>query len=1092
MSQSPSYKNPGPCIYYLWLPRAGEPSGWDRWLRRARELGCDWLYLGGIEPLAAGSHPFASERPGGISPALAPGADAAAVLARFVARAHRAGMRVACDFVPAFVARDSPLARRHPGWWVKAPFGDAAVPGGISPEELSGYLVESDFCGESRDALVRYWGRLARERIRFGFDALVCRAAQRIGADEWRAMLRPARRLNPDSLFWAETLGARIEQNEALAAVGFQAFFSSLCWWDLRADWFLEQESRLRRLAPTISFPEEIFGPRLTRQSIDAAAEQRARFRYRLAAVLGWGVILPMGYARGWRQPLIGVAPEEPDWFNIEREIAAVNACRRRISSMARPAMLERISPPDAAIVAFALRPLEADGNLVLIGCNPDPVRSGKMGVGPVFTRLDVLYAAAREITPGRSPQRLRPEVNLVLEPEELRWFVMQSEPRALAVNFRAPRPPPVRCRDSIAIEAVEPTLECGRFAVKHLLGDEVRVQADIFAEGHGRLAAVVSYSGPGRKRRHEAPLVELGNDRWEGIFVPDVVGEWQFRILAWRDRYAGWREDCLKCRDAGEAPGAEELGEGERLLSRAAQSAHGEDGRRLRALLERVNAAAGDMAIRGEILLNQTTTELVGRSLPRAGLSESNEFRLQVERGRAACGAWYEVFPRSLGSAARSGNFADLGAHLPYIAGMGFDVVYLSPIHPLGRTHRKGRNNALRAGADDPGSPWAIGGPEGGHTAVHPDLGTLEDFRNLLVKARRLGLEIALDFAIQCSPDHPWIREHPEWFRWREDGTIRYAENPPKKYEDIVNVDFYSEQGESLWLAWRDVLLFWCAQGVGIFRVDNPHTKPFRFWEWVLGEVRARYPRTVFLAEAFTRPRPLQRLAKLGFSQSYTYFIWRNTKQELIAYLSELTTGESRKYLRPNFWVNTPDINPYFLQQSGRAGFVIRAVLAATLAPSWGMYSGYELGEATALQDAAGTPREEYQDSEKYQFRHRVFDTPGNICAEIFRLNTIRKRHPAFSRLEGLCFHTAWNDRILFYSRRCEEDLLWLVVSLDPHDPQEADLELPLESVGASESDTLAIEDLLSGERWHWQGRHQHLRLEPQRPAMILVPRKS
>ena len=1091
MSQAPSPNNPGPCIYYLWLPRAGEPSGWDRWLKRARDLGCDWLYLGGIEAVEMGRHPFASERPGGIAPALAPGADAGATLARFMTRAHRVGMRVAGDFVPSFVARTSPVARRHPEWWVKAPLGDPAVPAGVSPPELSGNLVESDFYGGSRDALVRYWGRLARARIRFGFDALVCRAAHRIGADEWRAMLLSARRLNPDSLFWAETLGARIEQNEALATVGFQAFFSSLYWWDLRANWFLEQESRLRRLAPTITFPEEIFGPRPATQAA-AAAERRARFGYRLAATLGWGVVLPMGYARGWRRALSGSVPEEPDRFNLEREIAAVNACKRSIPTLTRPAALERISPPNAVIVVFALRPREADGKPVLIGCNPDSVRSGKMAAGPLFTRLDVLYAAAREITPGRSPQTLRPGFNFVLEPEELRWFVVESAPQTATVDSKVPRSPPLLRRRTVAIEAVEPTLDCGRFAVKHLLGDEARIQADIFTAGDGRLAAVISYCGPGWKRRREASLVELGNDRWAGTFVPDVVGEWRFRILAWRDRYGGWREDCLKRRDGGESPGAEELGEGERLLVQAVRRARGADKRRLRALVERIGASAGDATVRSEVLLNQTTAELAARALPRAGLSGSNEFRLQVERGRAAFGAWYEVFPRSLGAAGSPGNFADLSAHLPYIAGMGFDVVYLSPIHPLGRTHRKGRNNALQADANDPGSPWAIGARAGGHTAVHPDLGTLEDFRHLLVEARRLGLEIALDFAIQCSPDHPWIREHPEWFRWREDGTIRYAENPPKKYEDIVNVDFYSAQEESLRLAWRDVLLFWCAQGVGIFRVDNPHTKPFPFWEWVLTEVRARYPRTVFLAEAFTRPRPMQRLAKLGFSQSYTYFIWRNTKQELIAYLTELTTGESRKYFRPNFWVNTPDINPYFLQQSGRAGFVIRAVLAATFSPSWGMYSGYELGEAAALRDADGTPREEYRDSEKYQFRPREFNAQENICAEITMLNTIRNRHPALFRLEGLRFHPAWNDRILFYSRRCEGDLLWLVVSLDPHDPQEADLELPLESLGASESDTLVIEDLLSAERWRWQGRRQHLRLEPRRPAMILVPRKS
>jgi starch synthase (maltosyl-transferring) len=436
-------------------------------------------------------------------------------------------------------------------------------------------------------------------------------------------------------------------------------------------------------------------------------------------------------------------------------------------------------------------------------------------------------------------------------------------------------------------------------------------------------------------------------------------------------------------------------------------------------------------------------------------------------------------MFPRSAADdATRHGTFDDVARHLPRIRDMGFDVLYFTPIHPIGRTNRKGRNNTLNAGPGDPGSPYAIGAAEGGHDALHPELGDLAAFRRLVAAAEAHGLEIALDFAIQCSPDHPWLQEHPGWFAWRPDGSLRYAENPPKKYEDIVNVDFYAPDAvPGLWIALRDVILHWVEQGVRTFRVDNPHTKPLPFWEWMIAEVQARDPGVIFLSEAFTRPKMMQRLAKLGFTQSYTYFTWRNTKAELTEYLTELTTTAAAEFYRPHFFVNTPDINPAFLQGSGRAGHLIRAALATTLSGLWGAYCGFELCEARALPG-----KEEYLDSEKYEIRAWDWDRPGNIVAEITALNRIRRENPALQTHLGLQFLNCWNDSILAFRKMTPDrgNLLVVAVSLDPFAVQEAGFEVPLWEFGLPDDAEVEVEDLLSGRAWRWRGKVQHLRLDP------------
>lgn len=628
-----------------------------------------------------------------------------------------------------------------------------------------------------------------------------------------------------------------------------------------------------------------------------------------------------------------------------------------------------------------------------------------------------------------------------------------------------------------IAIEDIEPQVEGGRFAAKAIAGRGCPVSARIFMDGHEQLGAEVTWRLEPEEVWRSLPLVWQGNDLWRAELLPPHEGRIQFVIQAWLDRYASFRHDLEKKYAAGQAVDLE-LSEGEQLLREARQGAQGEPAAQLDALLGQL---AAEQARDGRValLLAPATLELMQRVEPRLHRVRSPLLSLEVERPLAGFASWYELFPRSEGAQPGvHGRFEDVRRRLPEIAAMGFDVLYFPPIHPIGRTHRKGPNNSLQAGPDDPGSPYAIGAEEGGHEAVHPQLGSLEDFRALVADARAHGLEVALDFAIQCSPDHPWLRRHPGWFSWRADGSIRHAENPPKKYEDIVNVDFYAADAvPSLWLALLEVVLGWVAQGVTLFRVDNPHTKPLPFWEWLIAEVRHLHPEVIFLAEAFTRPAMMARLGKLGFSQSYTYFTWRNTKQELQEYFAELNQPPWRDCYRPNFFVNTPDINPFFLQRSGRAGFLIRAVLAATGSGLWGMYSGFELCEAAAIPG-----REEYADSEKYQLRQRDYRAPGNIVGEITRLNRIRRENPALHSHLGFQAYNAWNDNILYFGKRTADlaNFVLVAVCLDPDNAQEADFELPLWEFGLADDAAMGGEDLMNGHQWTWYGKRQRMRIEP------------
>ncbi|WP_058545642.1 alpha-1,4-glucan--maltose-1-phosphate maltosyltransferase [Pseudomonas fluorescens] len=627
-----------------------------------------------------------------------------------------------------------------------------------------------------------------------------------------------------------------------------------------------------------------------------------------------------------------------------------------------------------------------------------------------------------------------------------------------------------------IAIENTMPVIDGGQFAAKAVAGQDVTVTSKVFADGHDKLAVRIRWRALHDEAWNSEVMSDLGNNGWRGQFNVPEQGRYVFCIEAWIDQFASFRYELEKKFGAG-VPISLELQEGRNQVLMAVERSTGELSEQLAALHHELSGLLPTEQV--ALFLAPRSADLMSQADHRPYLSISPEYPLDVERQLSEFASWYELFPRSItDDPQRHGTFNDVHSRLAVIQDMGFDVLYFPPIHPIGRSFRKGPNNSLTAGPDDPGSPYAIGGEEGGHEAIHPQLGSREDFRRLVAAAAEHGLEIALDFAIQCSQDHPWLKQHPGWFSWRPDGTIKYAENPPKKYQDIVNVDFYAADAiPSLWMELRDIVVGWVKEGVKIFRVDNPHTKPLPFWQWLIADVRAQNPEVIFLAEAFTTPAMMARLGKVGYSQSYTYFTWRNTKAELATYFAELNESPWRECYRPNFFVNTPDINPAFLHESGRAGFLIRAALATMGSGLWGMYSGFELCESAPVPG-----KEEYLDSEKYEIRPRDFTAPGNIIAEIAQLNRIRRQNPALHTHLGLKIYNAWNDNILYFGKRTADgsNFILVAVSLDPHNPQEASFELPLWEMGLPDDAQTQGEDLMNGHRWTWYGKYQFMRIDP------------
>ncbi len=640
-----------------------------------------------------------------------------------------------------------------------------------------------------------------------------------------------------------------------------------------------------------------------------------------------------------------------------------------------------------------------------------------------------------------------------------------------------------------VVIERVSPEIDGGRFAVKRTVGETVEVEADIFADGHDALAGVLLYRRDGAARWTEIPLAPLGNDRWRGAFTVAEVGQYRYTLQAWIDAFASWARDLAKRVEAGQDV-LVDLAIGAGLVRTAGRRAPAEDASRLAAYADRLRGS-GDAAIR--LALSDELATLMARYPNRENAATyDKELLVVVDGQRARFSAWYEMFPRSCAAEpGRHGTFADCEARLPYVASMGFDVLYLPPIHPIGRTHRKGKNNTEGAEPDDPGSPWAIGAAEGGYTAIHPQLGTLEDFRRLVESVRRHGMEIALDIAFQCSPDHPYVTEHPEWFRRRPDGAIQYAENPPKKYQDIYPLDFETTGWRQLWDELRSVVRFWIGQGVRIFRVDNPHTKPFQFWEWLIGEIKREHSDVLFLAEAFTRPKIMYRLAKLGFTQSYTYFAWRNTKRDLTEYFTELAQTSVREFYRPHLWPNTPDILTAYLQDGGRPAFAVRLVLAATLGANYGIYGpAFELCENRSAAPGSPPPAsEEYLNAEKYEIKHWDLNRPDSLRDLIARVNGLRRENPALHGDWSLRFHGVDNDQLLCYSKQTVDrsSVMLVVVNLDPRRIQAGWTDLSLDVLGLDPGQPYQAHDLLSDTRYSWRGVRNYVELNPQRtPAHI------
>jgi len=650
----------------------------------------------------------------------------------------------------------------------------------------------------------------------------------------------------------------------------------------------------------------------------------------------------------------------------------------------------------------------------------------------------------------------------------------------------------PVALRDGrvrAVVEQVEPSVDGGRFAIKRVLGDRVEVAADCFADGHDLVACAVHYKRLDDPEWRSAPMAAIGNDRWAGAFDVDALGGWQYAVCAWVDPFLSWQHDFERRIDPDDLRLAARSGV--ELIEQAARRARtGADARLLKAWARELRAALDGKAAAEElkrIALDGERSAAARRHPDQHHATTSPPLPLTVERVRARFSSWYEFFPRSASDEARHGTFADCEARLPYVQRLGFDVVYFPPIHPIGRERRKGRNNTLDAGPDDLGSPWAIGAAEGGHDAILGELGTLEDFGRLLRKAGDHGIEVALDIAFQCAPDHPWVREHPQWFRRRADGSVQYAENPPKKYQDIYPFDFGSADWRALWQALVGVIEFWVAQGVRIFRVDNPHTKAFAFWEWAIARVRAATPEVIFLSEAFTRPRVMHRLAKLGFSQSYTYYTWRNTKHELSEYFGELTRGPGREYFRPNVWPNTPDILPASLQQGGRAAFMARAALAATLAANWGIYGpAFELLECEPVRPGA----EEYLNSEKYERRSWDLARADSLAAFIGALNRARRDNPALQADDGLRFVPVDNDQLIAYTKTSADrsNVVVCVVNLDTRNTQSGWVELDLPALGLEPQQAYQMHDLISDAYFMWNGPRNFVILDPQRcPAHVM-----
>ncbi len=915
-----------------------------------------------------------------------------------------------------------------------------------TPVRLSGVALAAVATADDVDALAEWWA----PRLH-GLQAAGVAGVRLLGLDAlpgWAvARLLPAlRRSCPGMTLFGWTPGVSWPALLALPAGTLDLVASSLPWWDGRGGWFWRELELLRCVAPVVA---------------DAGGNPGHEA---LAAIV----------AEGW-MATTGTADAE-----------TLN--RARTNSLSGLPWSRLVSPEGSDAVAI----LRTD--------TPDPRRAQQAALAVTALAPGAALAANVALTaseghfgpfaPAVGPNEtvLALTDTLAPMPGGLLLYMAKVRPEPVAEPLNRKRAEAAAVQPRLAIEAPSPCVENGRFPARQVVGSLVTVEADIIADGHDKLAAVLRWQGPGDAGWTETPMTLVDNDRWAGQFPLERLGVHHYTVEAWRDAYATFVHELEAKHNAG-VPITLELQEGAALVK-----LHTRGKRNAKAALASVLPALekGDLETRREALLSPEVRAVMREADPRPRKATISPVPVQAERSGAAFASWYEVFPRSMsGDANRHGTFRDVEKHLPRIQAMGFDVLYFPPFHPIGAKNRKGPNNTLTPGPNDPGSPYAIGSAEGGHDALHPELGSIEDLQHLRQAAAEHGIELAMDFAIQCSPDHPWLAQHKDWFNWRPDGSIRYAENPPKRYEDIVNVDFYSQGATpDLWIALAEAVMFWASQGIRLFRVDNPHTKPLPFWEWMIAEVQARYPDAVFLAEAFTRPKVMYRLAKAGFSQSYTYFTWRNTKAEFEEYLTELTTGPAREFFRPHFFVNTPDINPVPLQTAPRSGFLTRAALAATLSGLWGVYNGFELCDATPLPG-----REEYLDSEKYQIRVWDWNRPGNIAREIGQLNAIRKRNPALHTHLGVTFLQADNPQVLLFEKATPDrsNVLLIAVNMDLHAPQSSRIEAPFWRWPVRPS-ALDATDLVHdrNERWHDASRVVSLTSDQPYAIWRITPAKT
>lgn len=1054
----------------------------------------------------------------GFDHVLIPQPDSEESLRQLAQACAQRQLRLLVDFDADSLGADKALAATHPDWFSAAGHDDDLPdPRRTQPLRTTPRLRYED--PAVMQEVAAYWHPRMQAMLDAGVAGFRCIQLAGPNVSFWCTLIKlvrdGAQASGKPVRFLAWTPGCTPEQIDALAGCDFDASFSSGAWWDYRSRWLVEEQQRLSRIGPAIAFPDSPSEPVIGRiaGNEDAAVQQQIyRRALRLAAATGNGILIPMGFefgASGLTAAIPGNRLDELPQvqanapFDLSTEIAEANAfiAANGAACYGQPVRLLSSVDADIAVLLREATDKNASNRALMMVINADALHSCALNESQLLERADG-YVRFQRLWPHDGPDQGSPQPEthpLEIDGAEFQLFAAHRIPPVLLPVQRGKQSITAAARSPrIAIEAIEPAVDGGKFPVKRTIGDSVTIEADVFVDGHDKLAVAVLWRPADEAEWREFRMHLTENDRWAASLPLTRIGRYLFAIEAWRDAFATYRDELEKKTTAGLNVSLE-LEEGrllvESALAHAEQTDIGAALPTLRALAkslkvtqtrDQAKAALKD-AERIAALLSEPTAEAMRLADARPFVVRSEPvMRIDVERRTARFSSWYELFPRSQsGDPARHGTFADVEKRLPAIQAMGFDTIYFTPIHPIGKKHRKGRNNSLTPGPDDPGSPYAIGSEDGGHDAIHPQLGTLDDFRHLRDEAARHGLELALDFAIQCSPDHPWLKEHPEWFAWRPDGSIRYAENPPKKYQDIVNVDFYAEGAvPGLWIALRDAVLFWVKEGGRVFRVDNPHTKPLPFWEWMIGDIRGRYPDTIFLSEAFTRPKMMYRLAKVGYSQSYTYFTWRNTKEEFIEYMTELSTTNVKEYFRPHFFVNTPDINPVFLQKSGRPGFLIRTALATTLSGLWGMYSGFELCEATPVPG-----KEEYLDSEKYEIRAWDWQRPGNIIHEITQLNRIRSENPALQTHLGIRFLNASNDNILFFVKStppadsCQhfgDNVIMVAINLDPFAAHEATLELPLWEFGIADDGTLEADDLVTGARIAWHGKFQQLRLDP------------